>query len=114
MALVKQAGDAASSSQKRDNMAGLHEHNFVSKVIELHDKYLAYASVDGCFNNDSLFHNAIHEALEVFRNKSVVGSSSAELHSDFGDKVFMNGGVEQLSQEPLKRHSTRLSNGLPT
>lgn len=34
--VVKKAEDATSSSQKRENMAGLHEHNFVGKVIELH------------------------------------------------------------------------------
>ena len=48
--LVKQAEDAASNKKadKRD-VVGLQKQVFVGKVIELHDKYLAY--VNDCFNN---------------------------------------------------------------
>ncbi|MCH88708.1 cullin-1-like, partial [Trifolium medium] len=49
-ALVKLAEDAA---KKRD-IIGLQEQVFVRKVIELHDKYLAY--VNDCFQNHTLFH----------------------------------------------------------
>ncbi|XP_072056469.1 cullin-1-like [Arachis hypogaea] len=59
MVLVKQAEDAAST--KRD---------FVWKMIELHDKYLAYA---------------LKESFEVFCNKGVAESWSAELLATFSD-----------------------------
>ncbi|CAI9277228.1 unnamed protein product [Lactuca saligna] len=42
-----------SKAEKRD-VVGLQEQVFVRKVIELHDKYLAY--VNDCFMNHTLFH----------------------------------------------------------
>ncbi|XP_073113915.1 cullin-1 isoform X2 [Elaeis guineensis] len=53
-ALVKQAEDAASNKKaEKKDVVGLQEQVFVRKVIELHDKYLAY--VNNCFQNHSLF-----------------------------------------------------------
>ncbi|WMV10152.1 hypothetical protein MTR67_003537 [Solanum verrucosum] len=57
-------------TDKRD-VVGLQEQVFVRKVIELHDKYLAY--VNNCFQNCTLFHKALKEALELFCNKGVAG-----------------------------------------
>ncbi|XP_056168667.1 cullin-1-like [Syzygium oleosum] len=71
-ALVKQAEDAASNKKI-----------FLRKVGELHDKYLAY--VEDCFQNHVLFHEALNEAFEFFCNKSVDGSSSAELLATYCD-----------------------------
>ncbi|QHN93369.1 Cullin [Arachis hypogaea] len=51
--------------------------DFVWKMIELHDKYLAY--VNDCFQNHTIFHK---ESFEVFCNK---GSWSAELLATFSD-----------------------------
>ncbi|KAK9146877.1 hypothetical protein Sjap_006780 [Stephania japonica] len=79
--LLKQAEDAASN-----------EKFFVRKVIDLHDKYLAY--VTNCFMNDTLFHKALREAFEVFCNKTVGGSSSAELLDTFCDNILKKGGSE--------------------
>ncbi|KAK1295301.1 Cullin-1 [Acorus calamus] len=113
-ALVKQAEDAASNkkAEKRD-VVGLQEQVelislayyyfftvFVRKVIELHDKYLAY--VNDCFNNHSLFHKALKEAFEVFCNKGVAGSSSAELLATFCDNILKKGGSEKLSDEAIE------------
>ncbi|KAG6468463.1 hypothetical protein ZIOFF_073150 [Zingiber officinale] len=100
-ALVKQAEDAASSrkAEKRD-VVGLQEQVFVRKVIELHDKYLAY--VNDCFQNHSLFHKALKEAFEVFCNKGVAGSSSAELLATFCDNILKKGGSEKLSDEAIE------------
>uniref|UniRef100_A0A1D1XSE8 Cullin-1 n=1 Tax=Anthurium amnicola TaxID=1678845 RepID=A0A1D1XSE8_9ARAE len=99
--LVKQAEDAASNkkAEKRD-VVGLQEQVFVRKVIELHDKYLAY--VNGCFQNHSLFHKALKEAFEVFCNKGVAGSSSAELLATFCDNILKKGGSEKLSDEAIE------------
>ncbi|KAL8239057.1 hypothetical protein R6Q59_015624 [Mikania micrantha] len=85
--LVKQAEDAASNkkAEKRD-MVGLQEQVFVRKVIELHDKYLAY--VNDCFNNHTLFHKALKEAFEIFCNMGVAGSSSAELLATFCNNIL--------------------------
>ncbi|XP_057960271.1 cullin-1 isoform X1 [Malania oleifera] len=100
-ALVKQAEDAASNKKadKRD-VVGLQEQVFVRKVIELHDKYLAY--VNDCFMNHTLFHKALKEAFEVFCNKGVAGSSSAELLATFCDNILKKGGSEKLSDEAIE------------
>ncbi|XP_042443720.1 cullin-1-like isoform X2 [Zingiber officinale] len=100
-ALVKQAEDSASNkkAEKRD-VVGLQEQVFVRKVIELHDKYLAY--VNDCFQNHSLFHKALKEAFEVFCNKGVAGSSSAELLATFCDNILKKGGSEKLSDEAIE------------
>ncbi|XXG84189.1 hypothetical protein AAC387_Pa10g1758 [Persea americana] len=99
--LVKQAEDAASNkkAEKRD-IVGLQEQVFVRKVIELHDKYLAY--VNDCFMNHTLFHKALKEAFEVFCNKVVGGSSSAELLATFCDNILKKGGSEKLSDEAIE------------
>ncbi|KAF5736967.1 cullin-like protein1 [Tripterygium wilfordii] len=100
-ALVKQAEDAVSNKKadKRDAV-GLQEQVFVRKVIELHDKYLAY--VNNCFQNHTLFHKALKEAFEVFCNKGVAGSSSAELLATFCDNILKKGGSEKLSDEVIE------------
>ncbi|KAE8681172.1 Cullin-1 [Hibiscus syriacus] len=99
--LVKQAEDATSTkkSDKRD-VVGLQEQVFVRKVIELHDKYLAY--VNDCFQNHTLFHKALKEAFEVFCNKGVAGSSSSELLATFCDNILKKGGSEKLSDEAIE------------
>ncbi|KAM0029607.1 putative cullin protein, neddylation [Helianthus debilis subsp. tardiflorus] len=99
--LVKQAEDAAinKKAEKRD-VAGLQEQVFVRKVIELHDKYLAY--VNDCFSNHTLFHKALKEAFEVFCNKGVAGSSSAELLATYCDNILKKGGSEKLSDEAVE------------
>ncbi|CAK8531750.1 unnamed protein product [Lathyrus sativus] len=100
-ALVKLAEDAASNrkAEKRD-IVGLQEQVFVRKVIELHDKYLAY--VNDCFQNHTLFHKALKEAFEIFCNKGVAGSSSAELLATFCDNILKKGGSEKLSDEAIE------------
>ncbi|KAI6683987.1 hypothetical protein NL676_029900 [Syzygium grande] len=88
--LVKQAEDAAGS--KKD---------FVRKVIELHDKYMAY--VNERFQNHTLFHKAFKEAFEAFCNKGVAGSSTAELLATFCDNILKKGGSEKLSDEDIEK-----------
>jgi len=97
-ALVQQAEDAASSQAA--NGAGVQEQVLVRKIIELHDKYMAY--VNDCFLNHSLFHKALKEAFEVFCNKTVAGSSSAELLATFCDNILKKGGSEKLSDEAIE------------
>ncbi|XP_038877979.1 cullin-1-like [Benincasa hispida] len=100
-ALVKQAEDAASNKKaEKKDVVGLQEQVFVKKVMELHDKYSAY--VDSCFQNHTLFHKALKEAFEVFCNKGVAGSSSAELLSTFCDNILKKGGSEKLSDEAIE------------
>lgn len=100
-ALVKQAEDAASTKKAdKKDVVGLQEQVFVRKVIELHDKYLAY--VNDCFQNHTLFHKALKEAFEVFCNKGVTGSSSAELLATFCDNILKKGGSEKLSDEAIE------------
>ncbi|CAD5174261.1 unnamed protein product [Musa acuminata subsp. malaccensis] len=105
-ALVKQAEDAASNKKRfwlfsdDQKVIPLGFQVFVRKVIELHDKYLAY--VNDCFQNHSLFHKALKEAFEVFCNKGVAGSSSAELLATFCDNILKKGGSEKLSDEAIE------------
>ncbi|CAH9098751.1 unnamed protein product [Cuscuta epithymum] len=99
MVLVQQAEDAANS--KAESTAGSsQEQIFVRKVIELHDKYMAY--VTDCFSNNSLFHKALKEAFEVFCNKIVGGCSSAELLASYCDNILKKGGSEKLSDEDIE------------
>ncbi|XP_048440514.1 cullin-1 isoform X6 [Pyrus x bretschneideri] len=100
-ALVKQAEVAASNKKaEKKDVVGLQEQVFVRKVIELHDKYIAY--VNECFQNHTLFHKALKEAFEIFCNKGVAGSSSAELLATFCDNILKKGGSEKLSDEAIE------------
>ncbi|KAI4311171.1 hypothetical protein MLD38_036087 [Melastoma candidum] len=100
-ALVKQAEDAVSNKKaEKKDIVGVQEQVFVRKVIELHDKYLAY--VNDCFQNHNLFHKALKEAFEVFCNKGVAGGSSAELLATFCDDILKKGGSEKLSDEAIE------------
>eukprot|EP00271_Cylindrocystis_brebissonii_P012999 TRINITY_DN32537_c0_g1_i1.p1 TRINITY_DN32537_c0_g1~~TRINITY_DN32537_c0_g1_i1.p1 ORF type:complete len:749 (-),score=177.31 TRINITY_DN32537_c0_g1_i1:795-3041(-) len=100
-ALVKQAEDAALTKRAdKKDIPGAQEQAFVRKVIELHDKYLQY--VGDCFQNHSLFHKALKEAFEVFCNKVVAGSTSAELLATFCDNLLKKGGSEKLSDEAIE------------
>ncbi|KAH9604161.1 hypothetical protein KSS87_010501 [Heliosperma pusillum] len=87
-ALVQQAEDAALSKV------------FIRKVIELHDKFMAY--VTDSFQSHTIFHKALKEAFEVFLNKGVSGSSSAELLATFCDNILKKGGSEKLSDEAIE------------
>lgn len=104
--LVKQAEETAASKKegKKDSAAtaatATTEQIFVRNVIELHDKYLQY--VGDCFSNNSLFHRALKEAFEVFCNKGVAGSTSAELLATFCDNLLKKGGSEKLTDEAVE------------
>ncbi|KAE8686122.1 Cullin-1 [Hibiscus syriacus] len=80
--------------------SGTQEQVLIRKIIELHDKYMAY--VTDCFQNHTLFHKALKEAFEVFCNKTVTGSSSAELLATFCDNILKKGGSEKLSDEAIE------------
>ncbi|KAE8674066.1 Cullin-1 [Hibiscus syriacus] len=93
-ALVQQAEGAAA------NAPSVQEQVLIRKILELHDKYMAY--VTGCFQNHHLFHKALKVAFEVICNKSSAGSSSAELLATFCDNILKKGGSEKLSDEAIE------------
>lgn len=95
--LIQQAEDACTNQA---NGAGSHEQVLIRKIIELHDKYMAY--VKDCFQNHTLFHKALKEAFEVFCNKTVAGITSAELLAAFCDNILKKGGSEKLSDEAIE------------
>lgn len=99
MVLIQQAEDAA-TNQTTASAGGVQEQVLVRKIIDLHDKYMAY--VTDCFTNHTLFHKALKEAFEVFCNKTVSGSSSAELLATFCDNILKKGGSEKLSDEAIE------------
>ncbi|PHU13416.1 Cullin-1 [Capsicum chinense] len=76
------------------------EQDFVKKAFEIHDKYMVY--VKGCFADNTIFHKALKEAFEVFCNKSVAGSSTAELLASYCDNTLKKGGNEQLSDDAIE------------
>ncbi|XP_022545706.2 cullin-1-like [Brassica napus] len=88
--LIKQAEDAATSGS-------VEEQVLVRKIIDLHDKYMAY--VTDCFQNHTLFHKALKEAFEIFCNKKVAGSSSAELLATFCDNLFKKAGNDKSNDD---------------
>ncbi|KAG5587654.1 hypothetical protein H5410_048088 [Solanum commersonii] len=97
MVLVQQAED---TTNNKAESSGSGEQVFVRKLIELHDKYMAY--VTNCFANNTLFHKALKEAFEVFCNKIVSGCSSAELLASFCDNILKKGGSEKLSDDDIE------------
>eukprot|EP00198_Chlamydomonas_reinhardtii_P003599 XP_001692935.1 cullin [Chlamydomonas reinhardtii] len=104
MKLVKEAVELAKEKQaktgpSRDTGTSA-EQQYVRAVIDLHDKYLQYVST--CFCNSSLFHKSLKEAFENFVNKSVAGSTSAELMASFCDNLLKKGGSEKLSDEAIE------------
>ncbi|KAL5561527.1 hypothetical protein UlMin_031274 [Ulmus minor] len=96
--LVQQAEDAATN--QAGNAAVVQEQVLIRKIIELHDKYMAY--VTDCFLNHTLFHKALKEAFEIFCNKTVAGTSSAELLAAFCDNLLKKGGSEKLSDDAIE------------
>lgn len=102
MALVKQADAAAATRKEQGKKAPVEssETMFVKSTIDLHDKYLLY--VNDCFANSSLFHKAVKEAFEIFCNRQVAGSSSAELLASFCDNLLKKGGTDKLSDEAVE------------
>ncbi|CAO2203520.1 unnamed protein product [Urochloa humidicola] len=103
MSTLKQAIDAATSkkSEKKDVVTSL-ELDYVRKILDLHDKYMAY--VIGCFQNHTLFHKALKEAFEVVCNKDVAGCTSAELFASYCDSILRKGGTEKLSDEAIEEN----------
>ncbi|KAK9281175.1 hypothetical protein L1049_004070 [Liquidambar formosana] len=97
-ALVQQAEEAVSN--QASNVVGLQEQVLIRKMIELHDKYMTY--LNDCFSNHTIFHKALKEAFEIFCNKGVAGSSSAELLASFCDNILKKGGNEKLSDEAIE------------
>ncbi|XP_049412004.1 cullin-1-like [Solanum stenotomum] len=98
MVVVQQAADVANN--KTESSGGSQEQDFVKKAFELHDKYMVY--VKGCFADNSIFHKALKEAFEVFCNKSIAGSSTAELLASYCDNTLKKGGSEQLSDDVIE------------
>ncbi|KAL0878309.1 hypothetical protein Bca101_028015 [Brassica carinata] len=94
-ALIKQAEDAATSDAATSG--SVEEQVLVRKIIDLHDKYMVY--VTDCFQNHTLFHKALKEAFEVFCNKKVAGSSSAELLATFCDNLFRKAGNDKSNDD---------------
>ncbi|MCD7470105.1 hypothetical protein HAX54_009686 [Datura stramonium] len=94
MVMVQQAADAANN---KDESSGVSQEQ---KAFELHDKYMVF--VKGCFADNSIFHKALKEAFEVFCNKSVAGSSTAELLASYCDNTLKKGGNELLSDDVIK------------
>lgn len=64
--------------------------NYTQQLIDLHDQYLAL--VNGPFENNQLFQKVLKEAFEVFVNKDIGNTTTAELLSTFCDNIMKTGG----------------------
>ena len=64
--------------------------NYTQQLIDLHDQYLAL--VHGPFENNQLFQKVLKEAFEVFVNKDIGNTTTAELLSTFCDNIMKTGG----------------------
>ncbi|CAH1450051.1 unnamed protein product [Lactuca virosa] len=95
--LVKQAKYAASTkkAEKRD-VVGLQEQVFVRKVIELHDKYLAY--VNDCFVNHTLFHK-LKDNESLIELEHLVATHNEKVENLTADNVKFQENVSTLEQE---------------
>jgi len=76
---------------------------YVQELLDLHDKYseLVGAPEKGCFQGHTIFQKAMKEAFEVFVNKDIGKTSTAELLSNFCDNLLKKSG-ERLSEEALE------------
>ncbi|XP_050368069.1 cullin-1-like [Argentina anserina] len=110
-ALVQQAEDAAGREQGSRGGGGEVGLTLVRRILELHDKYSAYAN--SCFMNHSVFHKALKEAFDVFCNKYVAGSSSAEILAGYCDNLLRKGSSEKLSDEAIEETLEKVAKLLP-
>jgi len=89
------------------NTAGAAETDlmpYVQELLDLHDKFTDVVGTGpekGCFQGHSIFHKAMKEAFEVFVNKDIGKSSTAELLSNFCDNLLKKSG-ERLSDDALE------------
>lgn len=105
MALVKAAEEAMQSKapgarSKGDGEGSSAEQTFMRDVIQLHDDYLAY--VMNQFNKNTQFHKALKEAFETFCNKTVAGSTFAELLASFCDNLLKKCSAEKLTDDAVE------------
>lgn len=104
-ALVKAAEEAmankgAGGSRKADGEGSSAEQTFMRDVIQLHDDYLAY--VMNQFGKHTQFHRALKEAFESFCNKTVSGSTFAELLASFCDNLLKKCSAEKLTDDAVE------------
>ncbi|XP_008238426.1 PREDICTED: cullin-1-like isoform X1 [Prunus mume] len=97
--LVQQA-EYAANNQASDRASGMLEQVLVTKMIELHDKYMAH--FEDFLIKNSIFHKALREAFDGFCNKSVSGNSSAQLLAAFCDDILKKGGSQKLSDDAIE------------
>ena len=77
---------------------------YVQELLDIHDKcteLVGSGPEKGCFQGHNIFHKAMKEGFEVFVNKDIGKSATAELLSNFCDNLLKKSG-ERLSDEALE------------
>jgi len=77
---------------------------YVQDLLDIHDKYTELVGTGpekGCFQGHAIFQKAMKEAFEVFVNKEIGKTTTAELLSNFCDNLLKKSG-ERLSDEALE------------
>ena len=96
LALVK--GQTAKPDDKETDLMP-----YVQQLLDIHDKYTELVGTGpekGCFQGHTIFHKAMKEAFEVFVNKDIGKTSTAELLSNFCDNLLKKSG-ERLTDDAL-------------
>lgn len=104
MALVKAAEEAmqnkGAGARSKGDEGSSAEQTFMRDVIQLHDDYLSY--VMNQFGKNTQFHKALKEAFETFCNKTVSGSTFAELLASFCDNLLKKCSAEKLTDDAVE------------
>eukprot|EP00316_Scyphosphaera_apsteinii_P011384 CAMPEP_0119338308 /NCGR_PEP_ID=MMETSP1333-20130426/95746_1 /TAXON_ID=418940 /ORGANISM="Scyphosphaera apsteinii, Strain RCC1455" /LENGTH=698 /DNA_ID=CAMNT_0007349543 /DNA_START=233 /DNA_END=2329 /DNA_ORIENTATION=- len=90
--------------KKQSSTADTDLMPYVQELLDIHDKYTDLVGTGpekGCFQGHTIFHKAMKEAFEVFVNKDIGKTSTAELLSNFCDNLLKKSG-ERLSDEALE------------
>lgn len=101
IALVKAQGDNSDT----DLMP------YVQQLLDTHDKYTELVGTGpnkGCFQGHTIFQKAMKDAFEVFVNKEIGKTTTAELLSNFCDNLLKKSG-ERLSDEVCSPLTVALS-----
>ena len=96
-------GDGLSLVKAQSSVAEADLMPYVQELLDIHDKYTELVGTGpekGCFQGHSIFHKAMKEAFEVFVNKDIGKTSTAELLSNFCDNLLKKSG-ERLSEKAV-------------
>lgn len=91
---------------KNNNIDDIPAHEFVEKIIEVHDKCSGY--VVEAFQRSNIFYKALRDAFEVICDKKVEESTCAEFLATFCDNVLKKSGLSDDHIEGILEKAANL------